>query len=70
MPSLGAIAGTLGGGRGALLGAIAGCHCSVLWLGASVTTTFGGVDVVPWERGHGTLHSNGSIQKKHPEKLP
>ena len=40
-------------------GAIGGCHCSVLWLGASVTTNFGGVDVV----------SNG-IQKKHPEKLP
>ena len=30
-----------GSGRGA----IAGCHCSVLWLG--VTTNFGGVDVVP-----------------------
>ena len=30
-----------------LLRAIAGCHCSVLWLGASVTTS-GGVDVVPW----------------------
>ena len=30
-----------------LLGAIVGCHCSALWLGASVTTNFGGVDVVP-----------------------
>ena len=28
-------------------GAIAGCHCSVLWLGGRVTTNFGGVDVVP-----------------------
>ena len=40
-------------------GAIGVRHCSVLWLGASVTTNFGGVDVVP----------NG-IQKKYPEKLP
>ena len=30
-----------------LLGAIVGCHCSVLWLGGRVTTNFGGVDVVP-----------------------
>ena len=30
-----------------LLGAIVGCHCSVLWLGGKVTTNFGGVDVVP-----------------------
>ena len=31
-----------------LLGAIAGCHCSVLWWGEGrVTTNFGGVDVVP-----------------------
>ena len=33
-----------------LLGAIAGCHCSVLWWGEGrVTTnsTFGGMDVVP-----------------------
>ena len=30
-----------------LLGAIAGCHCSVRWLGGRVTTNFGGVDVVP-----------------------
>ena len=31
-----------------LLGAIAGCHCRVLWLGEErVTTNFGGVDVVP-----------------------
>ena len=31
-----------------LLGAIAGCHCSMLWCGAGrVTTNFGGVDVVP-----------------------
>ena len=28
-------------------GAIAGCHCSVLWLRGRVTTNFGGVDVVP-----------------------
>ena len=33
----------LWGGRGA----IAGCHCSVLWLGGRVRTNFGGVDVVP-----------------------
>ena len=32
-----------GSGRGA----IAGCHCSVLWLGDSMMTNFGGVDVVP-----------------------
>ena len=33
-----------GSGRGA----IAGCHCSVLWWGEGrVTTNFGGVDVVP-----------------------
>ena len=48
-------------------GAIGGCHCSVLWSGASVMTNFGGVDV-PLQ-GRGTLHSNG-MQKKHPEKLP
>ena len=34
-----------------LLGAIAGCHCSVRWLGGrvfgGVTANFGGVDVVP-----------------------
>ena len=31
-----------------LLGAIAGCHCNVLWWGeARVTANFGGVDVVP-----------------------
>ena len=30
-----------------LLGAIVGCHCSVLWLRRRVTTNFGGVDVVP-----------------------
>ena len=29
-----------------LLGAIVGCHCSVLWLRWRVTTKFGGVDVV------------------------
>ena len=28
-------------------GAIAGCHCSVLWLGGWVTNNFAGVDVVP-----------------------
>ena len=34
-----------GSGRGA----IAGCHCSVLWWGEGrVTTNFGGVDVAPW----------------------
>ena len=47
-------------------GAIAGCHCSVLWLGASVMTNFGGVDVVPLLGAHGTSRSNGiqkSIQK-------
>ena len=43
-----------------LLGAIARCHCSLLWSGAGVTT-------VPLRGAHGTLHSNG-IQKKHPEK--
>ena len=32
-----------GSGRGA----IAGCHCSVLWWGGRVATNFGGVDVVP-----------------------
>ena len=49
-----------------LLGAIAGCHCSVLWWGKGrVTTNFGGVDV-PLEGARGTLHSNG-IQKKHPQ---
>ena len=32
-----------GSGRGA----IAGCHCSVLWLGANIITNFAGVDVVP-----------------------
>ena len=41
-------------------GAIGGCHCSVLWSGASVTTKLGGVDL-PLQ-GRGTLHSNG-IQK-------
>ena len=31
-----------------LLGAIVGCHCSVLWLREGrLTTNFGGVDVVP-----------------------
>ena len=32
-----------GSGRGA----IAGCHCNVLWLGGRVTTNFGEVDMVP-----------------------
>ena len=50
------------GGRGA----IAGCHSSVLWLGASMTTNFGGVDVVPLQGANGILHSN-VIQKKHLE---
>ena len=30
-----------------LLGAIVGCHCSVLWLRGRVTTNFGVADVVP-----------------------
>ena len=48
-----------------LLGAIAGCHCSVRWLGERVTTNFGGVDVVPlqgaivvcygWRSGRGAI---------------
>ena len=50
-----------GSGRGA----IAGCHCSVLWLGASVTTNFGGVDVV-----HGHPAQQWHPEKKNPEKLP
>ena len=29
---------------GGVRGAIAGCHCSVLWFGGRVTTNFGGVD--------------------------
>ena len=35
-----------------LLGALVGCHCSVLWLGGR---NFGGVDVVPLQgvRGEG-----------------
>ena len=70
VPLLGAIAGChcsvlwLSG-----RGAIAGCHCSVLWLGASMTTNFGGVDVVQLQGANGILHSN-VIQKKHLEKLP
>ena len=48
---------------------VAGCHCSVLWLGASMTTNVGGVDVVPLQGAHAILQSNG-IQKKHLEKLP
>ena len=43
-----------------LLGAVVGCHCSVLWLGGR----FGGVDVVPLQGaivvcyglGHLSLH--------------
>ena len=46
VPLLGAIVVCYGGGM-PLLCAIAGCHCSVLWLGGRVTTNFGGVDVVP-----------------------
>ena len=42
------------------------CHCSVLWLGASVTTNFGGVGMQPLL---GAAPSNGT-QKRHPEKLP
>ena len=37
--------GAIAGCRGR--GAIAWCHCSVVWLGGRVTTNFGGVDVVP-----------------------
>ena len=62
---VGGVTANFAGGRGA----IAGCHCSVLWLGASMTTNFGGVDVVPLQGAHGILHRNG-IQKKHLEKLP
>ena len=51
------------------------CECSFLfadcgtsaisqWLGASVMTNFGGVDVVP------LLCTCNGTQKKHPEKLP
>ena len=56
VPLQGAIVVCYGGGGeirgwrpswGSGRGAIGGCHCSVLWLGASVTTNFGGVDVVP-----------------------
>ena len=66
MPLLGAIAGRerddqlWGSGRGA----IAGCHCRVLWLG-KVTTNFGGVDVVPlqgaivWRKGRVTANFGG-----------
>ena len=80
VPLLGAIVVCYGGGRGVVcygwggrvttnFGAIAGCHCRVLWWGKGrVKTNFGGVDV-PLQGAHGTLHSNG-IQKKHPEKLP
>ena len=35
------------GTRVALLDAIVGCHCSVLWLGGRIMTNFGGVDAVP-----------------------
>ena len=53
VPLQGAIVMCYGGGGvvendelwGSGRGAIAGCHYSVLWLGASVTTNFGGVDV-------------------------
>ena len=46
-----------------LLGAIAGCHCSVLWLGGRVTTNFGGgrggiVGCYGW-RGDGQLWRSG-----------
>ena len=43
-------------------GAIAGCQCSVVWLGVRrVTTNFGGVDVVPLLGAH--------TQQWHPHKL-
>ena len=44
--------GAIAGCRGR--GAIAGCHCSVVWLGGRVTTNFGGVGVVPLQGAHGT----------------
>ena len=48
-----------------LLGAIVGCHCSVLRLRGRVTTNFGGVDVVPLQcamvgRGEGNDQLRGS----------
>ena len=52
--AIGVLTSNRGGGRRTTLadwtwhhGAIAGCNCSVLWLGGTVTTNFGGVDVVP-----------------------
>ena len=49
VPLQGAIVMCYGGGQlwRSGRGAIAGCHCSVLWLGGRVTTNFGGADVVP-----------------------
>ena len=44
VPLRGAIVACYGGCRES--GAIAGCHCSVLWVGGRVTTNFGRVDVV------------------------
>ena len=42
-----------GSGRGA----IAGCHCSVLWLGEGrVTANFGGADVVPLQGAIAVCH--------------
>ena len=34
--------GGIGGCSGGIMGAIVGCHCSVLWLRASATTNFEG----------------------------
>ena len=51
-----------------LLGAILGCHCSVLWLGGGVSTNFGGAiagcqgchcSVPWWGEGDGQLWGSG-----------
>ena len=43
-------------------GAIAGCHCSVLWFGVRVTTNFGGVDVVSFAGGRTWSHCRVPLQ--------
>ena len=58
----GAIAGC--SGRGAIAGAIVGCHCSAMVGGEGDDQLWGS-----GQGAHGTLRSNG-IQKKRPEKLP
>ena len=56
-----------GEGDGQLWGsAIAGCHCSVLWLGAGVTTNFGGTDVVKL---HAAMASRKCVHKNCLELL-